>query len=74
MRLIFLESGERPLLATSDTLMGLTDVSHSQTIVHYGWIPTILVVAWRASNPRPPIMRSVWFLFPLLSHWVRQPR
>lgn len=31
----------------------------SQTIVHYGWIPTILVVAWRASNPRPPIMRYV---------------
>ena len=29
----------------------------SQTVVHYGWIPTILVVAWRASNPRPPIMR-----------------
>lgn len=28
-----------------------------QTIVHYGWIPTILVVAWRSSNPRPPIMR-----------------
>lgn len=31
----------------------------SQTVVHYGWIPTILVVAWRASNPRPPIMRYV---------------
>ncbi|KAG0664438.1 hypothetical protein C6P46_001483 [Rhodotorula mucilaginosa] len=31
----------------------------AKTIVHYGWIPTILVVAWRASNPRPPIMRLI---------------
>ncbi|BGP53385.1 hypothetical protein JCM8202v2_000944 [Rhodotorula sphaerocarpa] len=31
----------------------------AKTVVHYGWIPTILVVAWRASNPRPPIMRLI---------------
>ncbi|BGP22277.1 hypothetical protein Rt10032_c07g3247 [Rhodotorula toruloides] len=30
-----------------------------RTIVHYGWIPTILFVAYRASNPRPPLMRLV---------------
>ncbi|CDR36839.1 hypothetical protein NBRC10512_002047 [Rhodotorula toruloides] len=31
----------------------------AKTIVHYGWIPTILFVAYRASNPRPPLMRLI---------------
>lgn len=39
----------------------------AQTIVHYGWIPTILFVAYRASNPRPPLMRCVRFLMNLSS-------
>lgn len=50
------ERGSRGQQLTQSSSLS-TSSSRAQTIVHYGWIPTILFVAYRASNPRPPLMR-----------------